>query len=62
MCIPPINEPPKTHFNILKELAINYDLPQLSMGMSNDYAEAIECGSTFLRLGSVIFGKRDIII
>ena len=59
MCIPPINEPPKTHFSIIKELARKYNLPHLSMGMSNDYAEAIECGSTFLRLGSVIFGKRD---
>ena len=62
MCIPPINEPPKTHFRIIKEVASKYDLPELSMGMSNDYAQAIECGSTFLRLGSVIFGKRDIII
>ncbi|KLO22814.1 alanine racemase [Marinitoga sp. 1197] len=35
------------------------DLKELSMGMSNDYAIAIECGSTMLRIGSLIFGKRN---
>tara|TARA_B100000989_G_scaffold255041_1_gene203811 strand:+ start:1432 stop:2130 length:699 start_codon:yes stop_codon:yes gene_type:complete len=59
MCIPPINESPKKHFIIIKELVNKYGLQQLSMGMSNDYETAIECGSTFLRLGSAILGKRD---
>tara|TARA_B100000989_G_scaffold298864_1_gene290577 strand:- start:2934 stop:3632 length:699 start_codon:yes stop_codon:yes gene_type:complete len=58
MCIPPIDESPKKHFEILNKLASKYNLQQLSMGMSNDYKTAIECGSTFLRLGSAILGKR----
>jgi hypothetical protein len=42
--------------NVLKE---KFGLNELSMGMSSDYIEAIEFGSTFVRIGSKIFGKRD---
>ncbi|WGS65556.1 YggS family pyridoxal phosphate-dependent enzyme [Marinitoga aeolica] len=48
----------------LKEIKEKYvknypDLKELSMGMSNDYHVAIQCGSTMLRIGSSIFGKRN---
>ena len=59
MCIPPIDESPKKYFRIIRELVKKYNLPHISMGMSNDYEAAIECGSTFLRLGSAIFGRRE---
>jgi pyridoxal phosphate enzyme (YggS family) len=59
MCIPPANQDPAPYFKSLKELAFNNGLPELSMGMSGDYLKAIECGSSFVRIGSAIFGKRD---
>ena len=43
----------------MKELKEQLKLKELSMGMSSDYLEAIEFGSSFVRLGSKIFGKRD---
>ena len=59
MCLPPIDKPPGEFFSMLKrkndELKLNY----LSMGMSNDYLEAINYNSNFLRIGSKIFGPRD---
>ena len=42
----------------MKELNLKYSLSELSMGMSSDYIEAIEEGSTFVRIGSKIFGER----
>jgi hypothetical protein len=59
MCIPPINPDPRKYFNQLKEIANQEKLFELSMGMSNDYKIAIESGSTFIRIGSAIFGNRD---
>jgi pyridoxal phosphate enzyme (YggS family) len=59
MCIPPANQDPAPYFKSLKELAFNNGLPELSMGMSGDYLKAIECGSSFVRIGSAIFGERD---
>jgi uncharacterized pyridoxal phosphate-containing UPF0001 family protein len=47
------------YFKILRELAKKNNLAQLSMGMSGDYIQAIKCGSTFLRVGSKIFGERS---
>lgn len=38
---------------------LNFDIDTLSMGMSADMAEAVECGSTMVRVGSAIFGPRD---
>ena len=59
MCLPPININPSKNFeemNIaLKDLGLNH----LSMGMSADYLEAIKYNSSFLRIGSKIFGKRN---
>jgi len=55
MCIPPVSESPEPYFLKLKELNINNNLKDLSMGMSNDFEIAIKCGSTFVRVGSVIF-------
>jgi len=59
MCIPPANQDPAPYFKSLKEQAFNNGLPELSMGMSGDYLKAIECGSSFVRIGSAIFGERD---
>ena len=58
MSIPPINETSSVHFNILKNLSNKCGLDEVSMGMTSDYKEAIQFGSTFLRIGSGIFGKR----
>jgi hypothetical protein len=55
MCIPPVNQDPKKHFIKLNELNVNNGFKELSMGMSNDYIEAIQCGSTCVRIGSAIF-------
>ena len=59
MCLPPINEEPSIHFCILRELANKFKLNDLSMGMSMDYEKAIKFGSTYLRIGTSFFGKRD---
>ena len=59
MCLPPENEQPDKHFQILQSLANNNHINNLSMGMSNDYATAIKYGSTHIRIGSAIFGKRN---
>ena len=55
MCLPPINEDSDKYFKELKQLGFDNNLKELSMGMSNDYVAAIKNGSTFLRVGSVIF-------
>ena len=59
MCIPPINEEPSYYFNVVKNLCIKYKLDHTSMGMSGDFAKAIQFGATYLRIGSLIFGKRS---
>ena len=59
MCIPPVNLDPNPFFKELKDLNDSLNLSDLSMGMSSDYKEAIENFSTYLRIGSEIFGKRD---
>ena len=59
MCIPPFNEPSLKYFKELKELNNKLNLNELSMGMSSDYLEAIENGSTQIRIGSSIFGQRN---
>ena len=58
MCIPPIKDSPDIHFKRLSELAKKNNLSELSMGMSNDYISGIKNGSTFVRIGSAIFGER----
>ncbi len=58
MCIPPADQPPSPHFGLLNKLAQELDLALLSMGMSADYAPAIQLGATHVRVGSAIFGVR----
>ena len=58
MCLPPIKIDPNPFFQELRELNNDLQLKELSMGMSSDYVEAIKNSSTFLRIGSSIFGKR----
>lgn len=59
MCLPPYNEDSSKYFKEMKKLLSNTQLSQLSMGMSNDYLEAIDYNSTFVRIGSKIFGERS---
>ena len=59
MCIPPLNEEPAMHFALLKKIADRNNLNKLSMGMSNDFKEAIKFGATSVRVGSAIFGNRE---
>ena len=58
MCIPPLYKDSKFYFNEMKKLNESLGLKELSMGMSSDYLEAVDCGSTFIRVGSKIFGNR----
>ena len=58
MCIPPAEEDPTPHFTLLAQIAARNGLKALSMGMSGDYASAIACGATHVRVGSAIFGVR----
>ena len=55
MCLPPIKDNPVSHFSLLRDIAKKNNLQHLSMGMSNDYLEAISNKSTFVRIGSKIF-------
>ena len=59
MCLPPVNLDSKVFFSEMKKINLNLSLNELSMGMSRDYIEAIEFNSTYLRIGSDIFGKRN---
>ena len=59
MCLPPFEKDSNPYFAELKSLAEKLQLKELSMGMSNDYLEAIKYGTTFLRIGSKIFGPRN---
>ena len=59
MCLPPINSDSNKYFKILKKTSEKFNLKDLSMGMSADYDQAILNGSTYLRLGTVIFGERN---
>ena len=59
MCIPPFNEESKNYFSQMNELNQKINLSELSMGMSSDFLHAIEFSSTYLRIGSNIFGKRS---
>ena len=58
MCIPPFDEDPQKHFMTLSNMAKNFNLPSLSMGMSNDFKVALKCGATHIRIGTKIFGER----
>ena len=58
MCIPPVNEEASLHFVLLKNIAEDCGLSDLSMGMSSDFEKAISFGATHVRVGSAIFGDR----
>ena len=59
MCIPPFNEDSSKYFKKMTDLNNKLNLKEISMGMSSDYLNAIKYGSTFVRIGSSIFGERS---
>ena len=61
MCLPPIVSHSQEYFKLLKQNAERLNLKELSMGMSSDFEEAMLNGSTYLRLGTLIMGKRKLI-
>ena len=58
MCIPPAQQPKRAHFAKIRELATTHQLARLSMGMSQDFVDAIAEGATLVRIGTAIFGER----
>jgi len=58
MCIPPNHKDSQKYFIELAKLNNILKLKEISMGMSADYLSAVQCGSTFVRIGSAIFGDR----
>jgi pyridoxal phosphate enzyme (YggS family) len=58
MCIPPVDDAPAPHFALTAKIAERNGLKGLSMGMSADFAIAIQFGATHVRVGSAIFGQR----
>lgn len=60
MCIPPLSEAPAPHFALTAKIARRNGLAMLSMGMSADFPTAIAFGATHVRVGSAIFGTRDV--
>ena len=59
MCLPPESSDPNYYFNKLNNISKKYENCKLSIGMSNDFKIALKHGSSFLRIGSSIFGKRN---
>lgn len=60
MCIPTSNESPSPYFALLNKLAAENNLKELSMGMSADFEEAIALNATYIRIGTSIFGEREV--
>ena len=58
MCLPPINEPTIKYFSLIKDLNNQLNFKDLSLGMSNDYIDALKFHTTFIRIGTKIFGER----
>ena len=58
MCLPPADDNSSFYFNEMNLLNKSFGLSELSMGMSSDYLEASKNSSTYLRIGSSIFGER----
>ena len=59
MCLPPVSSKSQEYFQILRKNSEKLNLKNLSMGMSTDYEDAILYGSTYIRIGTAIFGKRN---
>jgi pyridoxal phosphate enzyme (YggS family) len=60
MCIPPAEHQPAPYFALLREIAARNGITGLSMGMSGDYESAIRLGATLVRVGTAIFGRREV--
>ena len=58
MCIPPANIDPESYFNEMQKINKSQGFSELSMGMSSDFLKAAEYSSTYIRIGSKIFGQR----
>ena len=58
MCLPPVNEPTSKFFSLIKKKNDELNYNDLSLGMSNDYIDALKYKSTFIRVGTKIFGER----
>lgn len=58
MCIPPVNEEPSPYFVLLRHLAGDNGLDEISMGMSADFETAVQFGADYVRVGTAIFGQR----
>jgi PLP dependent protein len=58
MCIPPITESPAKHYQIITDLTEEFGLGRPSIGMSGDYLQALDFDPKYVRLGTVLFGKR----
>lgn len=58
MCIPPDDQDPAPHFQMLADMGKRNGLTGLSMGMSSDFETAVQHGATHIRVGSAIFGAR----
>ena len=59
MCIPPVDNEPEIYFKEMNKLNKALGFTELSMGMSSDFLKATEYLSTYLRIGSSIFGSRS---
>ena len=59
MCLPPNDSKVSTYFSKMQQLVKNLKLKEISMGMSSDYLDAIDFQTTYLRIGSKIFGERN---
>ena len=59
MCIPPANIDPEGYFEEMNKLNKNLNFAELSMGMSSDFLKAVKHHSTYVRIGSSIFGQRS---
>ena len=59
MCLPPQNDNPVEFFRKMNDLKDKLQICELSMGMSNDFIDAAKLNSTFLRIGTKIFGERN---
>lgn len=60
MAIPPVDQDPNLYFALLKKIADENNLKNISMGMSDDFENAIMMGANFIRLGTAIFGQRNL--
>ena len=58
MCLPPKQGLVKNYFNEMVDLKKTLNVDDLSMGMSEDFLDAVDCGATYIRIGSKIFGDR----